>query len=45
VSFGVKVTLCGSVPTLGTVEGVVKVNVHVTLALPPLNVEEAKAWP
>ena len=39
VSDGLKVTLCGAIPTLGTVEGVVKANVPATtvpftLALP-----------
>ena len=44
-SVGVKVTLCGVVPTLGTVAMVVKANRPPTEALPPLNMEEASVCP
>jgi hypothetical protein len=42
VLLGVKVTPCAAVPALGAVLTLVKVNVPVVLAVPPLSVEEAK---
>ena len=45
VSLGVKVTPRAAVPALGAVLDDVKLNAPAVLAVPPLNVEEAKVCP
>jgi len=45
VSVGVKVTDCGVVPTLGTIDGEVNANVPATDAEPPLNTDEESSHP